>query len=147
LASRAGCLSYRALGPPEAVVQAETESVLDRLRGDWQVIAVEQDGRLLPNDQFPFTSLRIRDDFITHEGGPHQHMEVRIRLHPEQQPTAMEMASQGYHGELYDAIYALEGDTLRICRREDGPRPAEFASKPGSSILLYTAKRILPAGP
>jgi hypothetical protein len=60
----------------------------------------------------------------------------------------MDMQSTGYHGEkTYSAIYALEGDTLTICRPDEGQRPAEFASKPGSNILLYTAKRIPPAGP
>ena len=59
-----------------AVVQAEARSNLDGLQGDWQVVAVEQGGRVLPKDQFPFTSLRIRDDTIVHEGGPHRLLKV-----------------------------------------------------------------------
>jgi uncharacterized protein (TIGR03067 family) len=133
--------------PPETIAQAESRSDLDGLQGDWQVVAVQQDGRTLRQDQFPFTSLRIRGDSMVEEGGPHQRLKVAFRLVPEDQPNAMEMASRGYHGELFSAIYAIEGDTLTICRREDGPRPAEFATKPGSKILLYTAKRISPAGP
>jgi RNA polymerase sigma factor (sigma-70 family) len=155
LAPCVGFLSYGALhARPVAVVQAAASSELDRARsnldrlsGDWQVIAVEQDGRVLPQDQFPFTSLRIRDDTIVHEGGPHHLLKVRFRLHPEQQSNAMDMASEGYHGDIYKAIYALEGDTLTICRPDDGKRPTQFASTPGSKILLYTAKRIPPAGP
>jgi RNA polymerase sigma factor (sigma-70 family) len=132
---------------PEAVVQAEARSNLDGLQGDWQVVAVEQGGRVLLKDQFPFTSLKIRDDSIVHEGGPHRLLKVRFRLHPEQQPKAMDMESEGYHGDTYHAIYALEGDTLTICRPDDATRPTEFASNPGSNVLLYTAKRIRPAGP
>jgi RNA polymerase sigma factor (sigma-70 family) len=147
LAPWVGFQSYGAFhAPPVAAVQAEVRSDLDRLHGDWQVVAVEQDGRVLPKDQFPFTSLIIRHDTIVHEGGPHQLLKVRFRLHPEQQPNAMDMASEGYHGGIYNAIYALDGDTLTICRPDEGQRPAEFASKPGSNILLYTAKRIPPAG-
>jgi RNA polymerase sigma factor (sigma-70 family) len=143
-----GCLSYDALrAPPVAVVQAEARSDLDGLHGDWQVVAVEQDGRVLSRDQFPFTSLKIRDDTIVHEGGPHRLLKVRFRLHPGQQPKALDMESEGYHGDIYNAIYALEGDTLTICRPDTATRPTEFASKPGSNILLYTAKRIPPAGP
>jgi uncharacterized protein (TIGR03067 family) len=147
LAPLVGFLSYGALhAPPVAVVQAEARSGLDVLHGDWQVVAVEQDGRVLPKDQFPFTSLRIRDDFILHERGLDRLLKVRFRLHPEQQPKAMDMESEEHHGDIYNAIYALEGDTLTICRPDDATRPTEFASKPGSNILLYTAKRIRHAG-
>jgi RNA polymerase sigma factor (sigma-70 family) len=148
LACWVGFLSYGAVrAPPVAVVQADPRSDLERLQGDWQVVAVERDGRVLPKDRFPFTRLKIRDDFILHEGEVHN-QEVSFRLHPEQQPKAIDMQSTGYHSkEIYNAIYALEGDTLTICRPDNDARPTEFASKPGSNILLYTAKRIPPAGP
>jgi RNA polymerase sigma factor (sigma-70 family) len=148
LAVSVGILSYGALhAPPVVVVQAEPRSDLDALQGEWQVIAVEHDGRVLPKDQFPFTRLRIRDRFLLHEGGEHD-QEVSFQLRPEQQPKAIDMESTGYHGkEHFNAIYALEGDTLTICRPGDDARPTEFASKPGTRILLYTAKRIPPAGP
>jgi RNA polymerase sigma factor (sigma-70 family) len=153
LASWVGFLIYGAAGVPAAavapvaVVQTEARFNPDGLQGDWQVVAVVQGGRALPTDEFPFTSLRIRDDTIDHEGGPHHLLKARFRLDPEQQPKAMDMESEGYHGDLYYAIYALEGDTLTICRRDDATRPTEFASGPGSNVLLYTAKRIRPAGP
>ena len=114
------------------------------------MVAVELNGRVLPEDRFPFARLKIQDDTILHQGGTlgavHE-MEVRFRIHPEQQPKAMDMQSVGYHTETYNAIYALEGDRLTVCRPDDDARPTEFASKPGSRILLYTAKRIPPAGP
>jgi RNA polymerase sigma factor (sigma-70 family) len=151
LALSAGILGHGAiLAPPVAVVPADPRSDLDRLQGDWQVVAIESDGRVLPEDRFPFTRLKVQDDTILHEGGTlgtiHE-LKVRFRLHPEQQPRAIDMQSVGYHTEIYYAIYALEVDTLTICRPDDGERPTELASKPGSRILLYTAKRIPPAGP
>jgi uncharacterized protein (TIGR03067 family) len=153
LAGWVGFLSYGAVrvrpvaAAPRAVLQTEAKPDLDRLQGDWQVVAVEQGGRVLPKDQFPVTRLKIRHDTIAHEGGPHDLLIVRFRLHPEQQPRAMDMESQGYHGDSYHAIYALEGDTLTICRPDDATRPTELASRPGTNVLLYTAKRIRPAGP
>jgi RNA polymerase sigma factor (sigma-70 family) len=138
------------LGPSVALVHAN-RSDLDRLQGDWQVVTVERDGRVLRKDEFPFTTLRIRGDTIRHEGGTlgtiHE-MKVTFRLHPEQQPKGIDMQSQGYHTDIYYAIYALdEGDTLTICRPEDEKRPTELASKPGSNMLLYSAKRIAGSGP
>jgi uncharacterized protein (TIGR03067 family) len=148
LAIAVGMLAYGAiLAPPVAVVQADPRLDLDGLQGEWQVVAVVLDGRVLPKGEFPFTRLRIRNDFIVHEGRDHD-QEVSFRLHPEQQPKAIDMQSTGYHSaDTYNGIYALEGDTLTICRPDDNARPTEFASKPGSRILLYTAKRIPPAGP
>ena len=130
------------------LVPGQRQGVLPRHAGGLERGGVEQDGRVLPKEQFPVTSLRIRDDTILHEGGPHQLLKVRFRLHPNQQPKAMDMESEGYHGDLYHAIYALEGDTLTICRPDDATRPTKFASSPGSNVLLYKAKRIIqPASP
>jgi RNA polymerase sigma factor (sigma-70 family) len=134
------------LAPPVPAVQAQSQSDLDGLQGDWQVVAVMRDGRALPEERFPFTRLSIRDDTIFHEAVVHN-QKVSFKLHPEQRPKAIDMQSMGFHSEIYNAIYALEDDTLTICRPGDDKRPTEFASKPGSNILLYTAKRIPPAGP
>jgi uncharacterized protein (TIGR03067 family) len=158
LAAAVGFLSYGTFGmtrvavaplavAPQAVVQPEARANSDDLQGDWQVVAVELGGRVLPKDEFPFTALKIRDDTIVHEGGPHLLLKVRFQLHPEQQPKAMDMESEGYHGDNFHAIYALEGDTLTICRPNDATRPTQFVSSPGSNVLVYTAKRIRPAGP
>jgi RNA polymerase sigma factor (sigma-70 family) len=151
----AGFVSYRALhSRPAAVVETQARSDpagprsdLDGLKGDWQVVWVEQDGQVLPKDRFPVTSLKIQDDTILHEGGPHQFLKVHFRIYPDRQPKAMDMESEGYHGDRYYAIYALEGDTLTICRPDDATRPAKFASSPGSNVLVYTAKRVPPDGP
>jgi RNA polymerase sigma factor (sigma-70 family) len=145
LAAGAGFLIYGAFHAPPAIM-ADGISDLDALQGSWQVVAVQQGGRALPNDRFPFTTLNISRDTIIHKGGLHE-LEVRFRLHPEQQPRAIDMESEGYHRDTYKAIYTLKGDTLTICRPYEGQRPAEFISEPGSNILLFTARRIPPAGP
>jgi RNA polymerase sigma factor (sigma-70 family) len=143
-----GILGYRAIVvPPVAVAQPEPRSDLNLLQGDWQVVAVQDDGLVLPKDRFPFTRLSIQDETVMGEGGVHS-LKMSFRLHPEQQPKAIDMQSKGYHNEIYNAIYALDGDTLTICRPyHDDDRPVEFASKPGSRILLYTARRIPPSHP
>jgi RNA polymerase sigma factor (sigma-70 family) len=144
----AGFLICGALrSPPGATVRAEERSDLERLQGDWQVVRVEEGGRKLRRDEFPFASLIIRDDTILHEGGRHE-TKVRFQLHPEQQPAAIDMEIvEGYHHDTFNSIYALEGDTLTICRAYEGVRPTKFESKSVSTTLLYTAKRIPPAGP
>jgi RNA polymerase sigma factor (sigma-70 family) len=147
LALWAGIQGYAAFrAPPVAVIRAQPRPDLDRLQGDWEVVAVRRAGRDLPKEGFPFTRLTIRGDVILHTGGLHD-QEMRFRVHPEQRLKAMDMQGRGYHGEVYSAIYALEGNRLTICRSDVGERPAELASQPGSKVLLYTAERIPPAGP
>jgi RNA polymerase sigma factor (sigma-70 family) len=147
LALSVGIAAYRAsLISPVAIEQPDPALDLERLQGVWQVIAVTFDGQVLPQERFPFTRLRIQGDTIVHEGPVHN-LEVTFRLYPEQNPKAIDMKSQGYHTETYNAIYALEGDTLTVCRPDDDERPTEFASKPDSKMILYTARRMPPGGP
>src|SRR5262245_44603571 len=61
LALSVGILSYGAiLAPPVAIVEADPRPDFDRLQGDWEVSAVEHDGRVLQEDQFPFNRLKIQ---------------------------------------------------------------------------------------
>jgi hypothetical protein len=70
LALALGMLGYGALlAPSVRVAQPDSMSDLDRLQGDWQVVAFERDGQVFPEDRFLFTRLRIQDDTIVHEGG------------------------------------------------------------------------------
>jgi RNA polymerase sigma factor (sigma-70 family) len=117
----------------------------DRLSGDWQVVAMVDDGRSLREEEFLFTRLRIRGDSIILEGG-RRDLEMSFRLDPGQEPKAIDMQVKGYANQTYFAIYALDGDTLRICRpnRTEIYRPTQFASKPKSGVLFLTAKRMIP---
>lgn len=136
--------------PPSALMSIDTRSDLGRLQGGWQVVAVEIGGKALPRDRLPFSKLWIRDDTIVHETRGHG-LYVVFRVHPEQEPKAMDILANSYHSDLYgvpnSAIYKLERDTLTICRSDNEERPKEFVSTPGSRILLYTAQRIQPVGP
>jgi hypothetical protein len=40
-----------------------------------------------------------------------------------------------------EGVYQLEGDRLTIAYHEDGPRPKNFESKPGSGVTLLRLKR------
>jgi uncharacterized protein (TIGR03067 family) len=48
-------------------------------------------------------------------------------------------------GQKIKGIYDLEGDRCKVCiALGDQPRPAEFASPPGSGYALEELKRIKP---
>jgi RNA polymerase sigma factor (sigma-70 family) len=132
-----------------AAVPADTRTDLERLQGDWQVIAFQRNGQNLPKDEWPFTRLLIRDHTMFQEGRIHDR-KVSFWPHPEREPKSMDMQIRAFHSqidsEFPNAPYTLEGHTLTISRREEDEGRAASAGKPGSNIR-YTARRIAPAGP
>lgn len=49
----------------------------------------------------------------------------------------------GRLGQTLKGIFKIEGDALTICMDKDlsGPRPTQFESPPGSTVILWTLKR------
>ena len=123
------------------------DSVADatKLQGTWEVVAVQSNGQVLPRERFPYTRLTVAGDTILHEGGEHD-LKATFRLDASQKPRAIDMQCMGYHTDVYLAVYALDGDTLTICRPDHGDRPTELASKPGTRTMLITAKRSAASG-
>jgi uncharacterized protein (TIGR03067 family) len=75
-------------------------------------------------------------------------LEMTHKLMSDMRPPAMDLtvAEGPNKGKTFQAIYKLEGDTLTVCRSiEPGKqRPAEFASKPDSGLLLVVWSRAKP---
>jgi len=44
-------------------------------------------------------------------------------------------------GQVWPAIYALDGDSLKICMEGQGKRPTEFATVPKRKMMLFVLKR------
>jgi RNA polymerase sigma factor (sigma-70 family) len=144
-----GLLSHGAIAPRAALVTVDSRTDLDRLQGDWQVIAFERNGQSLPKDQWPFTRLLIREHTMLQEGRVHDR-KVSFWLHPEQEPKSMDMQTRAFHTQIdsvfRDAHYTLDGDTLTISRPEEDEGAAAAAGKSGQNMVRYMAKRITPAG-
>jgi RNA polymerase sigma-70 factor (ECF subfamily) len=65
-------------------------------------------------------------------------------LNPSTTPKELDTTPQG--GQAEQAIYSLEGDTLKICvpGPEGGPRPTRFAAEPNGKTVVVTLKREKP---
>lgn len=140
-----GMVAYRNFaGAPVPVPKAISRSEADELQGTWEVATVSYAGALLPRGRFPFTRLRIRGDTIIQEGADGT-LKMSFRLDSGRDPKTMDMKTDGFHHETYYALYDLNGDTLRICRRElEQDRPQALVSPPNTGIFLITAKRSKP---
>jgi RNA polymerase sigma factor (sigma-70 family) len=137
-----GIIAYRTISAPALVEQPDARADIDKLQGSWKVMAARSDGQVLSEEQFPIIKLRIQGNILTTEARA-GNLEWRIRVDPSSNPKNIDIVPRRYDQVTYLAIYALEGDTLKICRTERTglDRPAELASKPGSRVLLITAKR------
>jgi uncharacterized protein (TIGR03067 family) len=129
----------------------------EQLRGRWVVTACEADGKPLPQDKDKELKLVIGSDWLRYRyvnkpdmDGPSYRLELDATTDPKRW-TMKDPAAEG-GGKLKvspDAlgIYALDGDTLRVCftdgmgRGDPTRRPAEFATTPASGRVLLTLKR------
>ena len=127
-------------GPADDEVKKE----LKKLQGEWVMAGLEIDGRPVPEDKIKGTTLLIKGDkyTVTVKGKSH---ETTFTIDPGRKPKAIDMFfPDGPNApKLSKGIYALEGDTLKLCRAQapGQPRPKEFATWPDTGVFLVTWKR------
>ncbi|MHC4399888.1 MAG: TIGR03067 domain-containing protein, partial [Planctomycetota bacterium] len=124
--------------------------------GWWNVVSATHHGRQLPEEELAdktavfFDPYSFQIDFLIDEPrkpdatGGQDMPEVAglFQLDPSTRPKAITF-SQWPTKHLF-GVYELEEDRLRIAYREEGPRPTEFTSEPGSNVTLLELERLRP---
>jgi uncharacterized protein (TIGR03067 family) len=127
-----------------AGAQEAAKKDLAALQGKWVMVALEVDGKLVPEDKIKDTFLIIKDNTYTTEVKGKSH-ETTFTLDPAKKPKAIDMVFT--EGDKKDrvlrGIYMIEGDTLKVCRglQPDQERPTEFGTWPNTNLFLVTWKR------
>ena len=125
--------------PKDDIAKKERE----KLAGTWKVISAERDGQPDKVSKDALTTYTADGKFSvkfadgTTGDGTYQ-------LDPGQSPKAIDytMNYGPNKGQSHEGIYALEGETLKICRSDPGkPRPKEFATKTDSGQMLFVLAR------
>jgi uncharacterized protein (TIGR03067 family) len=117
---------------------------LDKLQGEWVMVALEVDGKAVPEDKLKGTVLTIKGDkyITTVKDAKH---EVTITLDPSKDPKHIDMAfPDGPNApKIGKGIYKIDGDTFVLCRSQstENPRPTEFGTWPNTGYFLVTWKR------
>jgi len=142
----AALLSMAADAPKEDV-----EKELGKLQGKWRLVGLEESKKEeIDFDKAPI--LPIKDDRLKDVPYEGKKLEMLIELDPSQKPKAINLTyispDGKSKGDSFLAIYALEGDTLRICftpKEKGAKRPKEFATKgEGAGLFMWTLKRDKP---
>ena len=122
---------------------------LEKLRGTWQLVSAETDGKKTPDEQIKQIRIIIEGDHHTVMFGDKAVVhKVRFTLDPTTELKSIEdhLENEPYKGKTIRAIYRVEGDRLTSCVGSiDGPRPTDFVAKPGSGWTLRRFRRVAPA--
>jgi uncharacterized protein (TIGR03067 family) len=131
-------MSLVAPGDPPAAELAE-------FQGTWVMVSMETEGHEVPAED-------IKDSFAVYEGnrltlraGERVRRRGIVTVDPARRPRAINTWDQDgpFEDQTVPGIYALEGDTLKLCFARPGQeRPKEFTTKSGTAFLFCVYKRV-----
>ena len=112
----------------------------DTIQGTWLASTAELGGKPFPEEVRKSIKLTIKDGKYTVTVGKTPDHGTS-KLDPSAKPKAMDITgTEGPNkGKTFQAIYELDGDTLKIATGKE--RPSGFKSKPGSGIAVVVYKR------
>jgi uncharacterized protein (TIGR03067 family) len=127
--------------------KGDAKKELERLQGTWVMAALEVNGEEVPRKKLVGTTLVIKGDKYIVKVKDTTH-ETTIKLDPTKDPKAIDMyfPDGPELPKLSKGVYELDGDTLRICRRQapGGERPTQIGSWPDTNLFVVTWKRKKP---
>ena len=142
-------ICWLTLGSWLVPVFAQTaEEAQKKLQGTWTATKAERDGKAaddIVGHRLSFTGNRFQ--IQSKDGKPL--FAGTFQANPAAKPAAIDFQHTDgpMKGKAWKGIYALDGDTLRVCDNApnlDRVRPAAFEAKSGSGYVLITFKRAKP---
>lgn len=114
--------------------------------GAWVAIAMEQDGKKLPDEQVKKLKIKltIMGDKYTVTFGKKLAEKGTSKVDLTKKPATIDIdATEGPNkGKTIQAILTIDGDVMQVCYNLKGDsRPTAFATKEGSGHTLITYER------
>jgi uncharacterized protein (TIGR03067 family) len=117
----------------------------ERLQGHWEVVAFEENGVKKPLDR----RIVLQVNGTRLEGPPLfgeffvRALQVNVSTHPKQ-IDVLEPRGVAWEWPQTHGVYLLEGNALTVCSSgiPGLERPREFATWPGSGLVLITLTRV-----
>ncbi|HEX2933225.1 MAG TPA: TIGR03067 domain-containing protein [Candidatus Binatia bacterium] len=124
------------------------EQAQKKLQGTWTATKAEREGKAADDvvgHRLSFTGNRFQ--IASKDGKPLFAGTIRVDSSAKPAAIDFEHTEGTLKGKPWKGIYALDGDTLRICDNApnlDKARPAAFEAKSGSGYVLITFTRTKP---
>jgi uncharacterized protein (TIGR03067 family) len=120
----------------------EPKTDLDRLQGTWNLVSATEDGQPLPQDKVKQTTIVFKGDAFLFPGAAQDATSRAGTVKLDEAKTPKEMDTTSTNKEVMLGIYVLEKNGYKVCFAPVGkPRPTEFASTPGSGLILQSWER------
>jgi len=114
-------------------------------RGSWRAVFLQVDGKIAADqDTKKLTVINRPEGLWSLLSDGKEISAGTSEIDPTKMPKTIDFVptTGNDKGKLYLGIYALEGDHRKLCFAGPGkPRPLEFASKPGSGVILVAFER------
>lgn len=121
-----------------AAQDGRAQKELAKLQGVWKVEAAVAGGERIPAGQQARMGFTFRGAELLPADNPRD--VATVTLDPGQTPAAIDLTER--NGRTSPGIYAIDGDTLKLCLDEPGrPRPKTFASAKGSQTFYVVLRR------
>jgi uncharacterized protein (TIGR03067 family) len=127
-----------------AAVAGESRRDLDRIQGAWEVVALTERGKKVPENETKLLDVVVADDRLVIKEDGKVVAEYRIKLDERKKPKTLDMVMvDGKEKEqVAPGIYVLEGDHLKLCVDEDcKSRPTTFGEEDAKTCSLIELKR------
>ena len=114
------------------------------LQGTWKVLAGNEGGKTLPPPRVRGSKLVVNGNTMKVYEQEKQR-EMRFALDATKEPKTIDLAMADGKGPICRGVYALDGNTLKICFSPPGKaRPASLLPSVGSGEMLFVMKRAQP---
>jgi uncharacterized protein (TIGR03067 family) len=118
---------------------------LDAMQGTWKVVELSEKGeKVAAKETAPVEVVILATKMTFNDDGKFRE-EITLTVDAKQNPKTLDMkyTKGGNTGKMQTAIYAIEGDTLKICinEKKNGARPTEFTSTKENEFALVVLKK------